>query len=283
MKTEIRPPKPSRDGMIAVIVEPRRHPLLEYTVKQVLTTLGPSWSLQMFVSSENEFIVRKAFDVSKGGAGENILIERLGDFGLDNLGDLGNRAQSALSAHEKLYLAIPSEHIFWFQVDVVLRGPVPSDLLTYAYIGSEWQGCQHPGCTPMSCSRVCSGGNSGVSLRRRSKLLRVATKGSLPEELWGKGCTTGSTYFVDDELHNNSLTKWFEDDLQISFKLSRLNMLPPGNVLSRFAVGEALPKEGFGKLGPVGLHKPWLTPWIPPEAIFKMLEKPLFDILQYRQ
>lgn len=50
-KTKIEPPKPTTQGKVAVLVEPREHPLLEYTVKQVMLTLGPTWSLQIFVSS----------------------------------------------------------------------------------------------------------------------------------------------------------------------------------------------------------------------------------------
>ena len=49
---KIRPPRPVSDGKVAVLVEPRAHPLYEYTVKQVMCTLGEDWALQLFVSSE---------------------------------------------------------------------------------------------------------------------------------------------------------------------------------------------------------------------------------------
>lgn len=89
-----------------------------------------------------------------------------------------------------------------------------------------------PSCTAAVCTRVCGGGNSGLSLRRTSALLPVATKGKLPEDLWGlseSGVRDRSRrdYFEDDEDHNNSETRWFEDDLQLSFKLSNRNLLLP--------------------------------------------------------
>ena len=126
------------------------------------------------------------------------------------------------------------------------------------------------------CKGVCGGGNSGLSLRRRSKLLPVATKGKLPEDLWGipsVGETFHRTgYFQDDDLHNNSRTRWFEDDLQLSFKLSLSGSLPTGDMQSRFAIGEALPLIGGERADPCGLHKTWMTPTIPPATIDMLLQ-----------
>lgn len=136
-----------------------------------------------------------------------------------------------------------------------------------------------PSCTAAVCTRVCGGGNSGLSLRRTSALLPVATKGKLPEDLWGlseSGVRDRSRrdYFEDDEDHNNSETRWFEDDLQLSFKLSNRNLLPPGEVPSQFAIGEALPEKGIDRTNPCGMHKTWMTPHISPSIIERLLEKP---------
>ena len=287
------PPAPVPNGMIAVIVEPRRNPLLEFTVKQVMSTVGASWALQIFVSDENEGYVRSIFDVTEGGLGQNIVITNLAQFGLDDMGHMGNRVQSAFSAHNILYRTIPSEHILWFQVDVVLRREIPADWLRYAYVGSEWEGCQHPFCSPQTCTSVCSGGNSGLSLRRRSKLLLVATKGELPQDLWGievnnpavhkTDFATPRRFFESDELHDNSVDRWFEDDLQISYKLSKLGLLPPGDILPHFALGQALPAEGIEAANPVGLHKPWMTPWISPQTIIDLLKVVAFSVTDSKQ
>lgn len=275
LSKSVEPPRPVSDGKIAVLVEPRPHPMYEFTVRQVMSTLGEDWALQLFVSSENEKMVRRTFAIHKGGLGENIVITRLGSFGLDSMGKLGNRIQSAFSAHAVMYDSIKSEHIFWFQIDVILRDPPLQNWLEHAYVGSEWVGCEYPRCDRQTCRGVCSGGNSGLSLRRKSILQLVATKGILPRDLWGVNTTLtdqAMQYFGSDELHDNSVDKWFEDDLQLSYKLWKIGKLPPGDIPPRFAMGEAEPSED--EVRPSGLHKPWSTPWISPEFIIDLLQAP---------
>ena len=275
----IRPALATAEGKIAVLVEPRLHSLAEYTVKQVMLTLGPDWALQLFVSDENEIYFRERFQVHKNGAGEYIFISNLNEFGLGNMSFSGNRMQSAFSTHEKMYEAIKAEHMLWFQLDVVLRSPPKLEWLQYAYVGSEWRGCEFP-CDSSECEHICGGGNSGLSLRRRSKMQLVATRGSLPDELWGvpsksiQSMDIASGIFEDDDLRNNSGTRWFEDDLQISCKLRTLDLLPPGHILPRFAVSETLPTEGLEIVQPSGIHKSWMSPRLHPMQLIKLLEMP---------
>jgi hypothetical protein len=277
--SDLEPAPPAPGCKIAVLVEPREHPLYEYTVKQVMSTLGAGWSLQLFVSKHNEDYVRRVLNVEDGKKGGHIVLTRLSEFGLDDMAYSGNRVQSAFSAHNAMYNAIQGEHILWFQIDVILRRSPPISWLQYGYIGSEWLGCEHPSCVKDMCRGVCGGGNSGLSLRRTSILLPVATKGILPEDLWGVPPSgvrerRRQEYFEDDDQHNNSEARWFEDDLQLSFKLSKLDLLPPGEILSRFAIGEALPTEGVDRTNPCGMHKTWRTPHISPSIIERLLEKP---------
>lgn len=279
----IRPALATEGCKIAVLVEPRLHPLAEYTVKQVMTTLGQEWSLQLFVSNENEMYFRDRFQVYSGGAGEHIIISNLEEFGLGDMGLSGNRIQSAFSAHEKLYESIQGEHILWFQLDVVLRSIPQLEWLEYSYIGSEWRGCEFP-CDARVCQYTCSGGNSGLSLRRRSKMRLIATRGSLPEGLWGMAQTQrdhidrANGFFEDDEIRNNSVTRWFEDDLQISCKLQTLDLLPPGHILPRFAIGETLPTEGLEDVQPSGIHKSWMSPHVHPMQLIQLFDVPYVDI-----
>tara|TARA_Y100001954_G_scaffold145690_1_gene155116 strand:- start:2722 stop:3753 length:1032 start_codon:yes stop_codon:yes gene_type:complete len=284
------PAVPTVDGKIAVLVEPREHPLLEYTIKQVMLTLGPGWALQLFLSSANEKRVRDCLQIHSGGIGENIVITPLSYFGLDDMSKYGNRVQSAFSAHERMYAEIKGEHILWFQVDVVMRSQVKPEWLEYAYVGAEWPGCEYPTCSPVTCKNICGGGNSGLSLRRKSELLQVATRGELPANLWGyEGLPSGdlrnqfrasdqhTAHFASDELHDNSETRWFEDDLRISYKLWKLDLLPPAEIPSKFAIDQALPKSGSchaHSATPAGMHKPWLTPLIAPEIIIELLQMP---------
>ena len=253
-------------------------------------TLGEDWALQIFASSKNIDFVRRTLNVYDSGSGRHIVLTDLSRFGLDELGMHGNRAQSAFSAHWRLYEAIRSEHILWFQLDVILRGAPPVSWLQFSYIGAEWRNCEYPTCSELACSAVCGGGNSGLSLRRRSKLFSVATKGNLPQDLWGHhvsdpdeskqspGIFSSKAVFFSDELHDNSAHQWFEDDLQLSYKLSKLGELPPSHILPRFAFSQAIPKEGFCVTQPIGLHKPWSVPWIQPQVIINLLARPFEHI-----
>ena len=283
--TPIEPPRPTEHGKIAAIVEPRRHPLLEYTIRQVISTLGSDWSLQLFLSSENERWVRQRLQIHEGGSGENIIVTPLAQFGLDEMSRGGNKVQSAFSAHERMYQALRSEHVLWFQVDVVMRAEPPHQWLKYAFVGSEWHGCEYPTCSAHSCDKVCGGGTSGLSLRRRSKLKAVATRGTLPEDLWGDSLThtrpfADGAYFDSDEFRDNSRTDWFEDDLYLSFKLFKLGLLPPGDVPRQFSIAQALPKNSHvSNVNPTGMHKPWMTPWIHPYVIMEVLSDPFHRIL----
>ena len=108
----------------------------------------------------------------------------------------------------------------------------------------------------------------------------IATRGSLPDEVWGVSQTHKSLvdvakgFFEDDELRNNSDTRWFEDDLQICYKLQTLDLLPPGYILPRFAVSETLPTEGLEAVQPSGIHKSWMSPHVHPVQLIRLLELP---------
>ena len=246
----------------------------------------PRWSLQIFVSSTNEQFVRNSLRVRQNDFGRNIVLTRLGEFGLDDMGKYGNRIQSAFSVHEVLYQAILSEHILWFQLEVILRTSPKDSWLQHAYVGAEWKGCEYPYCSKHTCKNICGGGNSGLSLRRRSILLRIASKDVLPAHMWGRtrnqpyklrsysNMTSVRANITSNEPHDNSKTPWFEDDLRISYKLSKLGLLPPGDVPPRFALAQAMPAEGLCQTNPGGLHKPWDTPWLSPFNVMQLLADP---------
>ena len=95
----------------------------------------------------------------------------------------------------------------------------------------------------------------------------------------GLNFARADAHFVNDDLHDNSKTRWFQDDLQLAYKLSRLQLLPPADVPPRFAVAQALPTEGLRTTNPSGLHKPWDTPWIPPVIVMRLLAQPFVRTL----
>ncbi|EEH50947.1 uncharacterized protein MICPUCDRAFT_54927 [Micromonas pusilla CCMP1545] len=269
MSTEFLPARPSPNGKVAVIVEPRQPFLFEYVIRQVMSKLGKDWSLQVFVYGENVERVRNMFKLQDGSEQEHVIVSDLSHFGTFKL---TQRTQSALSAHSELYHAIVGEHIFWFQLDVVVRHSVPDKMLERAFIGSEFSGCEFPYCDPTHCRSLCGGGNSGFSLRRKSKMLKIASAGKVQNNLWGVGAS--GEYFASDLLYDNSRTKWFEDDLLFAEKLNTLGLLRYGEdaVQQQFALGETLGDDSL-KLDPIGLHRIWLVPNMDPLVIISLLSR----------
>jgi hypothetical protein len=268
MSEKFHPARPTSNGKVAVMVEPRQSFLFEYVVRQVMSTLGNDWSLQLFVSAENVQHVESMFKLRNGGELEHVIVSSLSRF---EISPLSQRTQSALSAHSELYHAIVGEHIFWFQLDVIVRHFVPKRMLERAFVGSEFSNCEFPYCEPEHCRSLCGGGNSGLSLRRKSKMLKIANAGALPNSLWGVGGAKGDC-FASDVLHDNSQKKWFEDDLLFAEKLNTLGLLPYGEdaMQQEFALGESLGDDSQ-KLDPVGLHRIWLVPLMDPLVIISLL------------
>ena len=275
MSREFLPARPRPNGKVAVMVEPRQSFLFEYVVRQVMSTLGNDWSLQVFVSVENLELVKNMFEIRIGGKQEHVVVSSLSHFA--NF-QLTQRTQSALSAHSELYHAIVGEYIFWFQLDVIVRHFVPEKMLERAFIGSEFSDCEFPYCDPKRCRSLCGGGNSGLSLRRKSKMLKIANAGTLPTDLWGIGGASGE-YFASDLVYNNSRTQWFEDDLLFAEKLNALGLLPYGDdsMQQQFALGESLGDDSL-KLDPIGLHRIWLVPKMDPLVIISLLSKAVLNV-----
>ena len=77
MSREFLPARPRPNGKVAVMVEPRQSFLFEYVVRQVMSTLGNDWSLQVFVSVENVELVKSMFEIRIGGKQEHVVVSSL--------------------------------------------------------------------------------------------------------------------------------------------------------------------------------------------------------------
>lgn len=282
VSSQVQVQAPHEHGKVAVLLEPREHTLFTYVVKQVLNVLGPEWGLHLFLSERNEQFARRELGIRPGDVGENIRVTPLSKFGFSEADMKDNIVQSALSLHDDIYKEIVGEYILWFQMDVLMRHAMPTSMLQWSYIGSEWGGCEYPVCSPKTCRLICGGGNSGFSFRRKSVFRLISTKGRLPEDLWGVQNSNQQKSehpkFLSDELFNNSALGWFEDDLIISAKLHKLGLLPNGSVQSQFSISETV---GFAlmEIDPVGLHKPWLVPLFDVFLLVDLLQKPFDAIL----
>ena len=138
-------------GYTAVIVEPRRHPALEFVLTNFSTHLPKDWKILIFHGKDNEDTV---YDILQR---RNDPTRFLTPIVLDNE---TIESYHALLMSQAFYKLIPTETILMFNTDSMIVEPNQlADFLTYDYVGAPWKS------GPM--------GKGGLSLRKKSKMLSV--------------------------------------------------------------------------------------------------------------
>lgn len=148
---------------VAVMVDTRPSNLLIPVIDNFLTHLPLDWRFKLFLSSENEGMVRNATLIAHWIAVGRILIARAP--AIESYPSDYNR----LLQSKDFWESLPGEHVLIFQTDSVLCRASPhriDDFLGYDYVGAPWRPELEP---PLAAG--C--GNGGLSLRRKSKTLEV--------------------------------------------------------------------------------------------------------------
>ena len=189
---------------IAVIVEPRKDKYLKPVIENVFDNIDYI-KIQLFHGTENlEFINKKLGRYIKNG---RLILTNLGVSNL-TIDDYNKLLTSKL-----FWNKINGENILIFQTDTCLcHGGIYKipELLKYDYVGAPWKWQGNGG----------TGGNGGLSFRKKSKMLEVCDqyKGG-PEDV----------FFSSQKSFN----------------------YPPRNVAKNFFIEGILGKQ------PIGVHKPW--------------------------
>jgi len=140
----------------AVLIEPRLNPLVELVIKNFMYFLHKDWNLMVICGNKNkDYISHLSTEIG------DIIIY---DLQIDNL---TIREYNDLCLSKELYNLIPTENMLIFQIDTLLRKPIPDDYLLYAYVGAPWK-------KNVSWFGKTNGiGNGGLSLRRKSYMLSI--------------------------------------------------------------------------------------------------------------
>jgi hypothetical protein len=141
----------------AVIIEPRSDELLELVLMNFMYFLEDDWSLYIFHGTKNENYVKN-------------ITKNMGDIYYVNLNvdNLTVYSYNRLLTSNNFYNQIHCDNILIFQIDTLLRKPIPMDLLKYDYVGAPWT----PG-IPGIGGMV---GNGGLSLRRASTMKKIISE-----------------------------------------------------------------------------------------------------------
>lgn len=163
-----------RDGSrdrVAVIVEPRRHPMLEMVVRTVMYYLGDKWNLHVITAPGNVAWVTEMLP------GWGITITPLSR---DNL---TTDEYSLLLMSEAFWEAIQEQHVLVFQTDSVLLrhgmdawidGADAGGAGGYDYVGANYYNPQH-------VAYRMGGIQGGLSLRRRDAMLDCIRRVSMDD------------------------------------------------------------------------------------------------------
>ncbi|MBN2322398.1 MAG: hypothetical protein JXQ30_01590 [Spirochaetes bacterium] len=143
----------------AVVVELRRHPHLSYVLRNVAYFLGESWRIHIFCGLDNEEFVRE-------------IVQGWGGVSITNLGrkNYSKEDYSRLLLSCTFWRGIEAEHVLIFQTDSILRRRGIEEFLRYDYVGAPW----------LSPDTPDTGGNGGLSLRRKSVMLSILKSGPPP-------------------------------------------------------------------------------------------------------
>jgi hypothetical protein len=205
-----------------VLMEPRLHPYLEYVLRNTLYFAGEGWGLEIFAGPDNWDYLKKL--TRDWGA------VRFHDLKTESL---SSTQYNSLKKSADTWRILNSETLLWIELDCLLVQQGIDDFLEWDYVGAPW----HP---EVAISPNCRVGNGGLSLRKRSAMLRIAEDSK------------------NNPAPNPSPSVIYTEDMYFCINMQLCNQLQPGafkipdvETASQFSV------ESIYKPSPIGLHKTW--------------------------
>jgi hypothetical protein len=152
----------------ALIIEPRKHSALQFVLKNFLENLDERWQFIIFHGTENEMWVRDMINEHFNSNKDRIQLNNL------NVVNLSWKEYNRFCTSADFIEQIPTEIFLKFETDSMLcssENNLIYDFLKYDYVGAPW--LKTPNSNNPFDGKV---GNSGLSLRRKSKLLEIIKK-----------------------------------------------------------------------------------------------------------
>jgi len=138
----------------AIIIEPRRHPALQFVLKNALENLSDEWGIIVFHGLKNIKFVKDILKTLKQYSNRISLVKL-------HVSNLTKPKYSKLLVSRDFYKHIPTEIFLIFQTDSIIfctNKHKINQFLHYDYVGAPWKD---------------GVGNGGLSLRRKSKMLSI--------------------------------------------------------------------------------------------------------------
>ena len=149
----------------AVIIEPRKHPLLKYVLYNFMYFLIPKgWRFQIYCGTDNkEWIEEEVFTVKdKRSIYYQMKLKNIEVTSLpyDNMNEIMYNMLLTNAGFWKTIIDSP-KHVLIFQTDCILLKDNIDEFLEFDMIGAPWRHSPYKGC------------NGGFSLRNRESMLNI--------------------------------------------------------------------------------------------------------------
>jgi len=149
------PQIPEKSDRIAVIVEPRKHQDLLNVLRIYMYCLS-GWKLQIWCGNDNIDWIKE-----KLSSWQNVVYSKL------PVKNLTVPDYSRLLKSADFWNRIDGEHVLIFQTDSLILRQGIEKFLQYDYVGAPWK---------VSKEHTLDVGNGGLSLRRKSAMLKIIDK-----------------------------------------------------------------------------------------------------------
>ena len=144
----------------AIIIEPRCHKALSFVLNNFLENLSEEWGFIIFHGNKNKDFIHNILDGELNNYKNRI--QKLINLNVNNL---FRNDYSELLKKKEFYDNIDTEIFLIFQVDTLIikeNKDLINNFLEYDYVGAPWKNG--------------SVGNGGLSLRKKSKMLKIIDK-----------------------------------------------------------------------------------------------------------
>ena len=166
----------SSEKYTAIIIEPRKLKVIKAVLLNYLQNLDSNWSIIFFHGNNNKEYVERIIEKDLAKYRERITLKPL------NRDNLDTNSYNGLMMSDEILYQIPTEIFLVFQTDSLICESDKhriNDFLKYDYVGAPWA--------------WMDGGNGGLSLRRKSKMIEViknCPKNINEDQIFSRGCST---------------------------------------------------------------------------------------------
>ena len=164
----------SSEKYTAIIIEPRKLKVIKPVLLNYLQNLDDNWSIIFFHGNNNKEYVERIIERDLATYRDRITLKPL------NRDNLDTNSYNELMMSDEFLKQIPTEMFLVFQTDSLIcesdRHRI-NDFLKYDYVGAPWG--------------WMDGGNGGLSLRRKSKMIEViknCPKNINEDQVFSRGC-----------------------------------------------------------------------------------------------